>query len=197
MMRVVHTYPLPGVVGCSPSRRFAGAGWFNEPRDARPGLVTRVGVAGCRGAVSGPGRTGRIGRTLRSMAGQWMFRRVGFACRLGGGCATARSPNRGDGPCRIRRAGLVVELPLPCPRRNCSVPVVDDWRQTMAHGAVKWFNAEKGFGFITPDGGGPDVFVHFSAIQGGGYRSLEENQQVSYTVTQGTKGPQASDVTSA
>jgi CspA family cold shock protein len=65
---------------------------------------------------------------------------------------------------------------------------------TMAQGTVKWFNAEKGFGFITPDGGGPDVFVHFSAITGSGYRSLEENQKVTYTVSQGAKGPQASDV---
>jgi len=55
----------------------------------------------------------------------------------------------------------------------------------MAQGTVKWFNAEKGFGFITPDGGGQDVFVHFSAITGTGYRSLEENQTVTYTVTQG------------
>ena len=65
----------------------------------------------------------------------------------------------------------------------------------MAQGTVKWFNAEKGFGFITPSEGGPEVFVHFSAIQGGGYRSLEENQKVTYTVTQGAKGPQATQVT--
>jgi len=64
----------------------------------------------------------------------------------------------------------------------------------MADGTVKWFNAEKGFGFITPDCGGPDVFVHCSAITGSGYRSLEENQKVTYTVSQGAKGPQASDV---
>ncbi|MEU3774128.1 cold-shock protein [Streptomyces sp. NPDC032472] len=61
----------------------------------------------------------------------------------------------------------------------------------MATGTVKWFNSEKGFGFITQDEGGPDVFVHFSAIQSSGYRSLEENQRVEYTVTQGPKGPQA------
>ena len=67
----------------------------------------------------------------------------------------------------------------------------------MAHGTVKWFNPDKGFGFITPDGGGPDVFVHFSAIKGGGYRSLEEDQKVTFTVTQGAKGPQAEDVTVA
>jgi len=65
----------------------------------------------------------------------------------------------------------------------------------MAQGTVEWFNREKGFGFITPDGGGPDVFVHYSEIQAGGYRSLEENQKVSYTVTQGNKGPQATAVT--
>jgi len=64
----------------------------------------------------------------------------------------------------------------------------------MAIGTVKWFNAEKGFGFITPDDGGPDVFAHFSAIQTGGYRSLDENQRVSFDVEQGAKGPQASNI---
>ncbi|MCG8919102.1 MULTISPECIES: cold-shock protein [Actinokineospora] len=64
----------------------------------------------------------------------------------------------------------------------------------MATGTVKWFNAEKGFGFISQDGGGPDVFVHFSAIQSSGYRSLEENQQVAFDITQGPKGPQAENV---
>ncbi len=64
----------------------------------------------------------------------------------------------------------------------------------MAQGSVKWFNAEKGFGFIAQDGGGPDVFVHYSAIQADGYRSLEENQRVEFEVTQGQKGPQAEQV---
>ncbi|MEY2476133.1 MAG: cold shock protein [Actinomycetota bacterium] len=64
----------------------------------------------------------------------------------------------------------------------------------MAQGTVKWFNAEKGFGFIAQDGGGPDVFVHFSAIQAEGYRSLEENQRVEFEVTQGQRGPQADQV---
>jgi cold shock protein len=64
----------------------------------------------------------------------------------------------------------------------------------MARGTVKWFSSEKGFGFITQDGGGSDVFVHHSAIEGSGYRSLEEGQQVEFETTQGPKGLQASAV---
>ena len=64
----------------------------------------------------------------------------------------------------------------------------------MATGTVKWFNAEKGFGFIAQEGGGEDVFVHYSAIESSGYRSLEENQKVEFEVTQGQKGPQAEHV---
>ena len=61
-------------------------------------------------------------------------------------------------------------------------------------GIVKWFNGEKGYGFITQDEGGPDVFVHFSSITGAGYRNLDENQKVEFEVTQGPKGAQASNV---
>ena len=64
----------------------------------------------------------------------------------------------------------------------------------MAVGTVKWFNADKGFGFITQDGGAPDVFAHFSAIQSDGFRSLEENQRVEFDVEQGQKGPQAKNI---
>ena len=64
----------------------------------------------------------------------------------------------------------------------------------MAQGVVKWFNSEKGFGFISVDGGGPDVFVHFSAIQGDGYRSLDENQRVEFESSQGPKGLQADSI---
>jgi CspA family cold shock protein len=64
----------------------------------------------------------------------------------------------------------------------------------MATGTVKWFNAEKGFGFIAQDGGGDDVFVHFSAIQSDGYKTLDENQAVEFEITQGPKGPQAEQV---
>ena len=59
---------------------------------------------------------------------------------------------------------------------------------------MKWFNAEKGFGFIAQDNGGADVFVHYSAIQATGYRSLEDNQRVEFEITQGAKGPQAENV---
>ncbi len=61
-------------------------------------------------------------------------------------------------------------------------------------GTVKWFNGSKGYGFLTREGG-PDVFVHFSAIQGEGFKNLEEGQKVEFTVEQGPKGPQASNVT--
>jgi CspA family cold shock protein len=65
---------------------------------------------------------------------------------------------------------------------------------SMPEGTVKWFNADKGYGFISPEDGGSDLFVHFSSIQGSGYKSLDDGQRVSYTVTEGQKGPQASEV---
>ena len=66
----------------------------------------------------------------------------------------------------------------------------------MAQGTVKWFNAEKGFGFIAVDGGGADVFVHYSEIQGNGFRTLEENQLVEFEIGEGAKGLQAQSVRS-
>jgi cold shock protein len=73
-------------------------------------------------------------------------------------------------------------------------PAFSEGEFSMAQGTVKWFNADKGFGFITVDGGGADVFVHFSAIQTSGYRTLEENQRVEFEIAQGQKGPQAEQV---
>ena len=67
----------------------------------------------------------------------------------------------------------------------------------MAFGKVKWFNDAKGFGFITPDGGGEDLFAHFSAINSSGFKTLKENQAVQFDVVQGPKGKQASNIVPA
>ena len=64
----------------------------------------------------------------------------------------------------------------------------------MATGTVKWFNDAKGFGFITPDGGGKDVFAHFSAIQSSGFKTLQENQRVTFDIVTGPKGEQAANI---
>jgi CspA family cold shock protein len=64
----------------------------------------------------------------------------------------------------------------------------------VATGTVKWFNSEKGYGFISQDNGGPDVFAHYSAIQATGYRELAEGQKVEFEITQGQKGPQADNI---
>jgi cold shock protein len=75
-------------------------------------------------------------------------------------------------------------------RRRANTPEGDK----MTVGTVKWFNAEKGFGFIAPEDGSPDVFAHYSAISGSGYKSLDENQKVEFDLAQGPKGPQAENI---
>src|ERR1700740_355671 len=79
-------------------------------------------------------------------------------------------------------------------RPNGSLSPRQQEYRAMAQGTVKWFNAEKGFGFIAQEDGGDDVFVHYSAIQSQGYKTLDENQKVEFDVTQGPKGPQAENV---
>jgi CspA family cold shock protein len=76
---------------------------------------------------------------------------------------------------------------------NKKIPYWEAWRKKMAVGTVKWFNDAKGFGFIEQDNG-PDVFVHFSEIQGDGFKSLAEGDRVTFEVTQGQKGPQSANV---
>jgi CspA family cold shock protein len=78
--------------------------------------------------------------------------------------------------------------------RICSGNSAFKERQHMATGKVKWFNDAKGFGFITPDGGGEDLFAHFSAIQGSGFKSLKEGQRVEFEARQGPKGLQAANI---
>jgi CspA family cold shock protein len=102
------------------------------------------------------------------------------------GQGTTGTPREGS------RVALVVTIGSERPphgrlrRQEEAIPV--------ATGTVKWFNSEKGFGFIEQDGGGADVFVHYSAIESGGYRELQEGQKVEFDVTQGPKGPQAENV---
>jgi len=97
----------------------------------------------------------------------------------------AVSPIRGEGSQKFRPLVSIVET-----THHRST----EKRHSMTTGIVKWFNGDKGYGFITPDDGTADVFAHFSAIQSSGYRSLEENQKVEFDVTEGQKGPQAENI---
>src|SRR5690242_19260646 len=110
----------------------------------------------------------------------------------GPGRAAARAAedhDRGQGP-----APGPGTIGSPSARRGRAVAWWNKGLEQMATGTVKWFNADKGYGFIAPDDGTADVFVHFSAIASSGYRSLDENQKVEFDTTQGQKGPQAENV---
>jgi CspA family cold shock protein len=86
---------------------------------------------------------------------------------------------------------FLASLPAPAFAWRSNLKGIDMTTQT---GTVKWFNEGKGFGFIAPDDGGKDLFAHFSQIQGGGFKTLAENQRVEFEATQGQKGPQASNI---
>ncbi len=94
----------------------------------------------------------------------------------------------------VAAAAALFVAPLAEASAHTAAPVGHTERVPADTGTVRWFNAEKGFGFIAPDGGGPDVFVHYSALGGSGFTSLYEGQRVEYEVAQGQKGPQATDV---
>jgi CspA family cold shock protein len=99
---------------------------------------------------------------------------------------------------RVDEGAVVIQSSVPSyaaerPRPAARAPV-DASMAVELRGTVKWFNAEKGFGFIAPDDGGKDIFVHYSAIESSGFRSLEENQRVTFESSQGQKGPQADSV---
>jgi CspA family cold shock protein len=92
------------------------------------------------------------------------------------------------------RGRFVFKTKAPAAAKSLEAGAYEPEGCNMAQGTVKWFNSEKGFGFIAPSDGSPDVFVHFSAIQTQGYKSLDEGQNVEFDVTQGQKGLQAENV---
>jgi CspA family cold shock protein len=111
--------------------------------------------------------------------------------RFGAPCADSSNSMGSSGVRDLRPALVSVAIAVASPGRE----IPEQRSKTMAKGTVKWFNDQKGFGFITPEDGGADLFVHFSAIQGGGFKTLTEGQAVQYEASQGQKGPQASNVT--
>src|SRR2546428_12248643 len=106
----------------------------------------------------------------------------------------SRQPSRFRQPQGVERAGDPFYNIRALQNRDGSVIACSQRSKSMATGTVKWFNSEKGYGFISPEDGTKDVFVHYSGIEGDQYKSLTEGQKVEYTVTHGQKGPQASGV---
>src|SRR6058998_4432589 len=157
---------------CMRPRRRAAIEWF-APGSLRPSRTRRS-----------PTR-----RRMLDAAGARVYKeRAGFSKSRSSGPAAAAYA-------RSSHQVAVFSLPLKFPRSGRKPSYNFLGNVQMSTGTVKWFNDSKGFGFITPDGGGKDLFAHFSAIQGNaGYKSLRENQKVSFDVTTGPKGPQAANI---
>src|SRR5581483_1830781 len=119
--------------------------------------------------------------SCKTFAGSTLRPRFLRGCRSGEVPATRQGIAVGTGPVH---------------RKRCTAPEKERKDQEMPQGTVKWFNAEKGFCFIAPEDGSADVFVHYTEIQGSGFRTLEENQRVEFEVGQSPKGPQATGVRS-
>src|SRR5713226_7612869 len=121
--------------------------------------------------------------------------RVSLADRAGPVCETAPRADWGPlGTSRTREKGRGMGKAAIHPGVTTDSTVHGAGVWSMATGTVKWFNAEKGYGFVTPDDGGRDLFVHYTGIEGSGYRTLSEGQKVEYEATEGQKGPQATKV---
>src|SRR3712207_160670 len=151
-----------------------------------------IGTASCAAGHDGTGRRAAVRSASRSPARP----RAGAAARTvvpGRRCASASFSDVRSRLCLTFLSVLPVGA-APQDRQRSVLTRQHGEENDMAQGTVKWFNAEKGFGFIEQDGGGADVFCHYSAITGTGYRSLDEAQRVEFDVTQGQKGPQAENV---
>src|SRR5712691_7758481 len=176
---------------CMLPKRRAAIGWFAPgypgPSPTRHSLTRNWRLESVRSPRAAPPAT-QARRSSLDAAGLRVYKeRAGFSKPRSSGpvaAAYARSPHQ----------VVVSSLLLKFPRSGRKPSYNFLGNMQMSTGTVKWFNDSKGFGFITPDGGGKDLFAHFSAIQGSGFKSLKENQKVSFDVTTGPKGDQAVNI---